>query len=38
MAPPHFFKRGRLLVLYLGTDRQILKILHAALGKQFAGA
>lgn len=38
MAPPHFFRRGRLLVLYLGTDQQILKILHAALGKQFAGA
>jgi hypothetical protein len=38
MAPPHFFKSGRLLVLYLGTDPQMLKILHGALGKQFAGA
>lgn len=38
MAPPHFFRNGRLIVLYLGTDPTILKTLHGALGKQFAGA
>ncbi|HET6671434.1 MAG TPA: hypothetical protein VFH15_14500 [Pyrinomonadaceae bacterium] len=38
MAPPHFFKGGRLIVIYVGNEPAILKLLHAALGKQFAGA
>lgn len=38
MGPPHFFKSGRLIVLYLGNDQTIVKILRGALGKQFAGA
>lgn len=37
MGPPHFYKSGRLIVLYLGSDQRILKVLHSALGKQFAG-
>jgi hypothetical protein len=36
--PPHFFLSGKILVLYLGTDAEILKILEIALGKQIAGA
>lgn len=38
MAPPHFFKSGRLLVVYVGDDQKILALLQSALGKQFAGS
>jgi hypothetical protein len=37
MAPPHFFRTGALLVLYLGSDEQVLDILRAKIGPQFAG-
>jgi len=37
LASPHFFKRGKLIVLYVGGDQTILKILQATLGEQFAG-
>jgi hypothetical protein len=37
MGPPHFFKSGRLIVLYVGNDHTILKAIQGALGKQFAG-
>jgi hypothetical protein len=37
VGPPHFFKQGRLLVLYVGNDDKVLKALEAALGRQFAG-
>ena len=36
-APPHFFRAGRALVLYLGEDRRVLNRLRAALGPEFAG-
>jgi hypothetical protein len=36
-APPHFFRTGALLVLYLGSDEQVLDILRAKIGSQFAG-
>lgn len=38
IAPPHFYKKGRLLVLYVGDNDKVLKALDAALGPQFAGA
>ncbi|MCK6584760.1 MAG: hypothetical protein HUU11_03165 [Anaerolineales bacterium] len=34
---PHFFKSGRVLVLYVGEDAAILDLLKNALGEQFAG-
>lgn len=34
---PHFFKAGRVLVLYVGEDAAILDLLKSALGEQFAG-
>lgn len=34
---PHFFKAGRVLVLYVGEDAAILDVLKSALGEQFAG-
>lgn len=37
IGEPHFYKRGRLLVLYLGNDTTVLDALGAALGRQFAG-
>jgi hypothetical protein len=37
IEPPHFYKQGRLIVLYLGTDRAILNLLSGVLGPQFAG-
>lgn len=34
---PHFFRSGKLIVLYLGSDQSILTALEAILGPQFAG-
>lgn len=35
--PPHFYKTGRIIVLYLGNDQTILDLLSKVLGPQFAG-
>ncbi len=37
MATPHFFKAGRVLVLYVGDDAAVLDLLEPVLGEQFAG-
>jgi hypothetical protein len=37
MAAPHFFKTGRVLVLYVGDDAAVLDLLKSVLGEQFAG-
>lgn len=37
IASPHFFKSGRLIVLYVGEDQSIIDVLRLALGNQFAG-
>ena len=37
MATPHFFKSGRVLVLYVGDDAATLDLLKSVLGEQFAG-
>lgn len=37
VATPHFYKRGRLIVLYLGHDTLVTRALEAGLGPQFAG-
>jgi hypothetical protein len=37
IGPPHFYRKGKLLVLYVGDNDQVLKALQAALGRQFAG-
>ena len=36
IAPPHFFRRGTLLVLYLGSDENTLASLRSFLGNEFA--
>ena len=37
IGTPHFYKRGLLLVLYVGDDEAVRKALEAVLGRQFAG-
>ena len=37
MDTPHFYKAGRILVLYIGSDQTILDLLEKAIGPQFAG-
>ena len=37
IAPPHFFRRGTLLVLYFGSDETTLRTLRGFLGNEFAG-
>ena len=37
VGAPHFFKKEKLLVLYVGGNAEVLKTLEAALGPQFAG-
>lgn len=38
VAPPHFYQRGRLIFLYVGENPEVLAVLQAALGAQFAGS
>jgi hypothetical protein len=37
VAPPHFFLKGRVMVLYVGSDSAVLNLLQSLLGPQFAG-
>jgi hypothetical protein len=37
VATPHFYNAGRILVLYVGDDPEIIELLEGALGPQFAG-
>ena len=37
MATPHFYKKGRILVLYVGDHAETLELLERVLGPQFAG-
>ena len=37
IATPHFFNKGKVIVLYLGTNQTLLDSLNALLGPQFAG-
>lgn len=34
---PHFFRTGRIIVLYVGQATDLLKLLSSTLGPQFAG-
>lgn len=38
IGPPHFYRAGRLIVLYVGEDQSVIELLEAVLGPQFAGA
>lgn len=37
IAPPHFFRGERLIVLYLGEDQAVIDLLSTLLGPPFAG-
>ena len=37
VEPPHFFRKGKLLVLYVGVSQKVTETLTAALGPQIAG-
>ena len=37
IATPHFFRSGKLIVLYLGSNQDIVDLLQTTLGNQFAG-
>jgi hypothetical protein len=37
MGTPHFYRQGRLIVLYLGDDSVVLDALTRVLGQQIAG-
>ena len=37
VAPPHFYRRGRLMVVYIGEDPVVAEALESVLGPPFAG-
>jgi hypothetical protein len=37
VAPPHFYKAGRIIVLYVGENTAVIEALDKVLGSQFAG-
>ena len=37
IAPPHFYKAGQLIVLYVGSDSGVINTREKAMGSQFAG-
>jgi len=37
IAPPHFYKTGRVIALYVGRDAEILRLLRQVFGPPFAG-
>ena len=37
LAPPHYYKKGRVIVRYVGDSAAVLEVLEAVLGPQFAG-
>ena len=37
MDAPHFYKTGRIIVLYVGSDENTLDLLQMVIGAQFAG-
>ena len=37
VAPPHFYKAGKLIVLYVGESGSVIGALEGVLGPQFAG-
>ena len=37
VAPPHFYKAGRLIVVYVGSNSGVIDLIQEILGPQFAG-
>ena len=36
-VPPHYYKAGRLIALYVGSDNEVINARQEAMGPQFAG-
>ncbi len=37
LAPPHYYKKDRVIVLYVGADQSLIEVLQSLLGREFAG-
>jgi hypothetical protein len=37
VSDPHYFKKGNMIVQYVGENQKIINQLEKILGKQFAG-
>jgi len=37
IAPPHFFRKDRVIAIYLGSNAKVLSALTQSIGAQFAG-
>jgi hypothetical protein len=37
IAPPHYYKAGKLIAIYVGSDGDVINALQEAMGSQFAG-
>jgi hypothetical protein len=37
-VPPHFYKAGKLIVLYAGCDEDVIDLLEVTMGPRFAGS
>ncbi len=37
VAPPHFYNGGKLIVMYVGCDSDVIDTLQETMGSQFAG-
>jgi hypothetical protein len=37
IGPPHFYKSGKIIVLYIGENKAVTDLLQELLGSQFAG-
>lgn len=37
IAPPHFYRRGILMILYMGDNTDTLLLIEQVIGEQFAG-
>lgn len=37
VSDPHFFRKGKLIVKYIGKDLSIIAVLDKVIGKQFSG-
>jgi hypothetical protein len=37
IAAPHFYKAGKIIVIYVGENREVISLLETVLGPQFAG-
>lgn len=37
VEPPHFYRKGKIIVLYVGSDPETISLLEQVLGEQFAG-